>query len=94
MADSREMSGFASHGNRLKAVASGCARLAQCEALMGIVPGGGGTQYLANRLGRNCALEAVLGADLFDAETAERTQPIADEKPTHRYLSWYRCGGK
>ena len=39
---------------------------------MGIVPGGGGTQYLADRVGRHRALEIVLGADLFDAETAER----------------------
>jgi enoyl-CoA hydratase/carnithine racemase len=52
--------------------ARGKAGLAQCEALMGIVPGGGGTQYLAHRLGRNRMLEAVLGADLFDADTAER----------------------
>ncbi len=52
--------------------AIGRAGLAQCEALMGIVPGGGGTQYLAERLGHARALEAVLGADLFDAETAER----------------------
>ena len=52
--------------------AIGQAGLAQCEALMGIVPGGGGTQYLARRLGRNRALEAILGADLFDAERAER----------------------
>ena len=52
--------------------AIGRAGLGQIEALMGIVPGGGGTQYLANRVGRNRALEAVLGAELFDAETAER----------------------
>jgi enoyl-CoA hydratase/carnithine racemase len=50
----------------------GRAGLAQCEALMGIIPGGAATQYLGHRLGRNRALEAVLGADLFDAETAER----------------------
>lgn len=52
--------------------AIGRAGLGQVEALMGIVPGGGGTQYLADRIGRNRALEVVLGADLFDAETAER----------------------
>jgi enoyl-CoA hydratase/carnithine racemase len=46
--------------------------IGQIEALMGIVPGGGGTQYLASRIGRNRALEAVLGADLHDAQTAER----------------------
>jgi enoyl-CoA hydratase/carnithine racemase len=52
--------------------AIGRAGIGQIEALMGIVPGGGGTQYLAGRIGRNRALEAVLGADLYDAETAER----------------------
>ncbi|MEK8174438.1 enoyl-CoA hydratase/isomerase family protein [Streptomyces sp. M19] len=46
------------------------AGLGQIEALMGIVPGGGGTQYLRDRVGRNRALEAILTADLFDAETA------------------------
>ncbi|SFO01660.1 enoyl-CoA hydratase/isomerase family protein [Amycolatopsis rubida] len=52
--------------------AIGSAGLGQIEALMGIVPGGGGTQYLANRVGRNRALEIVLGAELYDARTAER----------------------
>ncbi|MGW6881938.1 enoyl-CoA hydratase/isomerase family protein [Streptomyces goshikiensis] len=52
--------------------AIGRAGIGQIEALMGIVPGGGGTQYLAGRVGRNRALEAVLGAGLYDAETAER----------------------
>ncbi|GAB7043162.1 MULTISPECIES: enoyl-CoA hydratase/isomerase family protein [Catenuloplanes] len=52
--------------------AIGRAGLGQLEALGGIVPGGGGTQYLLHRTGRNRALEIVLGADLFDAETAER----------------------
>ncbi|RIY00267.1 enoyl-CoA hydratase/isomerase family protein [Aureimonas flava] len=44
--------------------------LGQIEALMGIIPGGGATQYLADRIPRNRALEIVLGADLVDAETA------------------------
>jgi enoyl-CoA hydratase/carnithine racemase len=52
--------------------AIGRAGIGQVEALMGIVPGGGGTQYLAGRIGRNRALEVVLGADLYDAQTAER----------------------
>ena len=51
--------------------AIGQAGLSQIEALMGIVPGGGGTQYLSRRIGRNRAIEVMLGADLFDAETAE-----------------------
>lgn len=52
--------------------ARGRAGLGQIEALMGIVPSGGGMQYLNDRLGRNRMLEIVLGADLFDADTAER----------------------
>lgn len=46
--------------------------LAQCEALMGIIPGGGATQYLSQRMTRGRALEVILGADMFDAKTAER----------------------
>lgn len=45
-------------------------KLAQCEALMGIIPGGGATQYLSERMTRGRALEIILGADLFDATTA------------------------
>ncbi|MFK3690763.1 enoyl-CoA hydratase/isomerase family protein [Agrobacterium tumefaciens] len=48
------------------------AGLAQCEALMGITPGGGATQYLSSRMTRGRALEILLGADLIDAVTAER----------------------
>ncbi|MCS4296901.1 MULTISPECIES: enoyl-CoA hydratase/isomerase family protein [Acinetobacter] len=52
--------------------AIGLAGLAQCEALMGIIPGGGGTQYLSQRMTRGRALEVILGADLIDALLAER----------------------
>ncbi|SMB44025.1 Enoyl-CoA hydratase/isomerase [Serratia proteamaculans] len=52
--------------------AEGLAGLAQCEALMGITPGGGATQYLTSRMTRGRALEVVLGAELIDAATAER----------------------
>jgi len=48
------------------------AGLGQIEALMGIIPGGAGTQLLAERTTRGRALEVVLGADLIDASTAER----------------------
>ncbi|KGQ13730.1 3-hydroxypropionyl-coenzyme A dehydratase [Beauveria bassiana D1-5] len=48
------------------------AGLAQCEALMGIVPGGGATQYLLDRMTRGRALEVVLGAELIEAKLAER----------------------
>lgn len=63
--------------------AIGSAGLGQIEALMGIVPGGGATQYLTERVGRNRALEVVLGADLFDAETAERYGWVNRALPAH-----------
>ncbi|WP_297838280.1 enoyl-CoA hydratase/isomerase family protein [uncultured Roseibium sp.] len=47
------------------------AGLAQCEALMGITPGGGATQYLSSRMTRGRSLEVILGANLVDATTAE-----------------------
>ncbi|MBD3008478.1 MULTISPECIES: enoyl-CoA hydratase/isomerase family protein [unclassified Streptomyces] len=46
------------------------AGIGQPEVLMGIVPGGGGTQYLRDRVGRNRALELLLTGDLVDADTA------------------------
>jgi enoyl-CoA hydratase/carnithine racemase len=52
--------------------AEGRAGLAQCEALMGIIPGGGATQYLSQRMPLGRVLEVILGADLYDAKTAER----------------------
>lgn len=44
--------------------------IGQIESLMGIVPSGGGMQYLLERVGRNRALEVILTGDLFDADTA------------------------
>lgn len=46
--------------------------LSQPESLMGIFPGGGGTQYLNRLVGRARALEIVLGGELFDTTVAER----------------------
>ncbi len=56
----------------MRFAAIGRAVLAQPEVALGIIPGGGGTQRLGRLLGRGRALEAVLGCDDFDAETAER----------------------
>lgn len=63
--------------------AIGRAGLGQIESLMGIVPGGGATQYLTERIGRNRALEVVLGGALFDAETAERYGWVNRAVPAH-----------
>ncbi|SFJ47948.1 Enoyl-CoA hydratase/carnithine racemase [Paenibacillus sp. UNC496MF] len=44
----------------------------QPEVAVGVVPGGGGNEMLARLAGRARALEIVLGADDYDAGTAER----------------------
>ena len=56
----------------MRFAAMGKTGLAQSEVLMGIIPGGGGTQHLTRLLGAPRALEVILGAELFTAETAER----------------------
>jgi enoyl-CoA hydratase/carnithine racemase len=52
--------------------AIGKARFSQKEALIGILPGGGGTQLLTRKMGRSRALEAMLGCADFTPEIAER----------------------
>lgn len=53
------------------------------ETRMAIIPGAGGTQYLPRLTGRARALEAILGGELFDAETAERYGWINRALPAH-----------
>ena len=47
------------------------ARLGQIEVGFGLVPGGGGLEWLPQHVGRARALEIVLSADDFGADTAE-----------------------
>jgi enoyl-CoA hydratase/carnithine racemase len=47
-------------------------RLGQPEVGVGLHPGGGGTERLPHLVGRGRALEIILGANDFDADTAER----------------------
>lgn len=56
----------------LRFAAIGPTGLSQPEALVGIIPGGGGTQYLTALTGRARALELILGGELVTAELAER----------------------
>ena len=56
----------------LRFAAKGRAGFAHNETPIGIIPGGGGTQYLTRLVGRAKALEIILGADLIGAEAAER----------------------
>ncbi|WP_263377364.1 enoyl-CoA hydratase/isomerase family protein [Granulicella paludicola] len=46
--------------------------LGQPEVGVGCVPGGGGTEWVAQLTGRSRAIEILCGADDFDADTAER----------------------
>ncbi|MFM0341427.1 enoyl-CoA hydratase/isomerase family protein [Paraburkholderia fungorum] len=45
---------------------------AQVEVGVAVVPGGGATEWLAALAGRSRALEIIMGADDFDADTAEK----------------------
>jgi enoyl-CoA hydratase/carnithine racemase len=47
-------------------------RIGQPEVGVGLHPGGGGTERLPHLVGRGRALEIILGANDFDADTAER----------------------
>jgi enoyl-CoA hydratase/carnithine racemase len=44
----------------------------QIEGAFGLIPGGGGVEYLVRVMGRARALEVLLSADDYDAELAER----------------------
>lgn len=56
----------------MRFAAQGKTRLAQPEMLLGILPGGSGTQRLPRLMGRGRALEVILGCEDFSAEEAER----------------------
>ena len=78
--------------------------LGQPEVGFGVLPGAGGVQHLARLLGRGRAMEAILGADDFDADQAERygwinralpdaelDEFVAAARATHRIVP-RRCG--
>jgi enoyl-CoA hydratase/carnithine racemase len=56
----------------MRFAARGIGGIAQMEALIGIIPGSGGTAYLPQLVGRARSLEITVGAELFDADLAER----------------------
>jgi len=74
-----KLAGFARGGGNeflmaldMRFAAVGRSGQAQPETSMGIMPGGGGTQYMTSLVGRARALELILGGELVDAGLAER----------------------
>lgn len=74
-----KIAGFARGGGNeflmaldMRFAAIGKSGQAQPETLMGIIPGGGGTQYMTRLVGPARALELILGGELVGAELAER----------------------
>jgi len=55
----------------LRFAAAGSTWLSQPESLMGIFPGGGGTQYLSRLVGLARGLEIALSGQLYDTRLAE-----------------------
>ncbi|MGO7732508.1 enoyl-CoA hydratase/isomerase family protein [Rhizobium johnstonii] len=56
----------------MRFAARGAAVFSQIEAAFGALPGAGGVQHLAPLVGRGRALEIMLSAEDYDADTAER----------------------
>ena len=62
---------FAS-GMDMSFAARGRALLSQPEVVLGLQPGGGSTQNVARKMGRQHALEIILSGQDFDGDLAER----------------------
>jgi enoyl-CoA hydratase/carnithine racemase len=68
-------------------VASESAEFGQPEILLGIIPGGGGTQRLARVLGKQRAMELVLTGRRVDAAEAERLGIVNRVAPAGEWLA-------
>ena len=67
-------------------VASESAQFGQPEILLGIIPGGGGTQRLARVMGKQRAMELVLTGRRIGAEEAHRLGIVTRLAPADRWL--------
>jgi enoyl-CoA hydratase/carnithine racemase len=67
-------------------VASESAELGQPEILLGIIPGGGGTQRLARVMGKQRAMELVLTGRRITAEEAHRLGIVNQVAPSGEWL--------
>ncbi|KAL7912446.1 ClpP/crotonase [Trichoderma velutinum] len=75
--------------------------LSQAEVSFGLIPGGGGVEWLPKHVSRGRMLEIICGSDEFDATTAaqygwiNRALPDADldsfvDKFAHRVAGWHK----
>jgi enoyl-CoA hydratase/carnithine racemase len=67
-------------------VASETAEFGQPEILLGIIPGGGGTQRLARVMGKQRAMELVLTGRRIGAEEAQRLGIVNSVAPKREWL--------
>lgn len=67
-------------------VASETAELGQPEILLGIIPGGGGTQRLARVMGKQRAMELVLTGRRITADEAHRLGIVTQVAPKKEWL--------
>jgi enoyl-CoA hydratase/carnithine racemase len=67
-------------------VAAEKARFGQPEIMLGIIPGGGGTQRLARTIGKQRAMEYVLTGRPFDARTAQEWGLVNRVAPEGEWL--------
>jgi len=67
-------------------VASESAEFGQPEILLGIIPGGGGTQRLARVMGKQRAMELVLTGRRIDAAEAHRLGIVNQVAPRKEWL--------
>jgi enoyl-CoA hydratase/carnithine racemase len=68
-------------------VASETAEFGQPEIMLGIIPGGGGTQRLARVIGKQRAMELVLTGRRIDAEEAHRIGIVNRVAPRKEWLA-------
>jgi enoyl-CoA hydratase/carnithine racemase len=67
-------------------VAAEGSELGQPEIMLGLIPGGGGTQRLARAVGKQRAMELVLTGRRIDAAEAERIGIVNRVAPKRRWL--------
>jgi enoyl-CoA hydratase len=70
--------------------ASERARFGQPEVSLGLIPGFGGTQRLARRVGAMRALEMVLTGDHYDAARAKEMGLVLDVLPADRLVAFVK----